>query len=106
MGNTNSIPEAQRTMQRQLQYCQERRTQLQRHISSLEALAWREKDEIERNMVSVCSPQVAPSLVSFSLSLSPVYKSFRLQDCPMSLMPQIQKVQPGPASILQKPLQE
>ncbi|RWW88531.1 hypothetical protein BHE74_00002593 [Ensete ventricosum] len=53
MGNTNSIPEAQRTMQRQLQYCQERRTQLQWHISSLEALAWREKDEIERNMVSV-----------------------------------------------------
>ncbi|KAJ8480414.1 hypothetical protein OPV22_024141 [Ensete ventricosum] len=51
MGNTNSIPEAQRTMQRQLQYCQERRTQLQWHISSLEALAWREKDEIERNMV-------------------------------------------------------
>ncbi|CAL9102387.1 unnamed protein product [Musa textilis] len=50
MGNTNSIPEAQRRMQRQLQYCQERRTQLQGHLSSLETLAWRRKDEIEQNM--------------------------------------------------------
>ena len=55
MGNANSIPEAQRTMQRQLQYCQEMRTQLECQVSSLETLAWRRKDEIERNMVSVCS---------------------------------------------------
>ncbi|CAL9060023.1 uncharacterized protein LOC135625339 [Musa acuminata AAA Group] len=50
MGNANSIPEAQRTMQRQLQYCQEMRTQLECQVSSLETLAWRRKDEIERNM--------------------------------------------------------